>query len=70
MLKYIISPKIVQPLNRICNVGPTTVMNIYRRSYAIRHKQAKVYQSAYQKGSQEVGSLWGLVVRGDRSDYD
>ena len=45
-------------------------MKVYRRSYAIRHKQAKAYQSAYQTGSQEVDSLWGLMVRGDRSDYD
>ena len=45
-------------------------MNVYHRSYAIHHKQAKVYQSTYQKGFREVGSLWGLVGREDGSDYD
>ena len=41
----------------------------YRRFYAIHQKRPKAFGAAYRKGCRLVGSLWGLVVGEDRSDY-
>ena len=45
------------------------IIKTYRKTYAIRRKRAKACRSAYQKGYQSVGNLWGLVEEEDRSDY-
>ena len=42
---------------------------LYRRSYAIHHKQPKLCRPACRKGYRSVDILWGLVVGEDRSDY-